>query len=60
VCHFGLDTLDTGGGGVFSGLGVIVEEVGRSEYLVNGGIEVNLGSRAAYSISSGRDMIADA
>ena len=30
VGHFDLDGLDAGGGGVFTGFGIVVEEVGRT------------------------------
>lgn len=35
VSHFDLDVLDAGGGGVFAGFDVVVEEVGRA--VVEGG-----------------------
>ncbi len=59
VGHFDLDILDAGGGGVFAGLGVVVEEVRRAG---GGGGSVpnesiSKGGGGAHSVSSGRDMV---
>jgi len=46
VCHLGLDVLDAGGSGVFSGFGVIIKEVwGTTEVSVrvlNGGVVIEV------------------
>lgn len=62
VRHVGLDALDAGGGGVFAGFGVIVEEVWGS---VAVGVSWGCGHERdgawrgrAYRVSSGRDMFA--
>ena len=64
--HCGLDGLDAGGGGVFAGFGVVVEEVGgaaaggRKRDVSRGlGRWVGLEGGGAYRVSSGRDMVAD-
>jgi hypothetical protein len=58
VGHVGLDVLDAGGGGIFAGFGVIVEEVWRTGFETLACIE---GSESAvgedYRVSSGRDMV---
>lgn len=60
VGHGGLDGADAGGGGVFAGFDIVVEEVwGAVVYLL-----VYLeaccmcGGGGTYSVSSGRDMVA--
>jgi hypothetical protein len=57
VGHGGLDRADAGGGGVFAGFAVVIEEVWGAglEGLVL--CEDVVGWRA-YSWSSGRDMVA--
>jgi hypothetical protein len=58
VGHGGLDGADARGGGVFAGFGVIVEEVWGAEEVVRFGIWGSVWWCRAYSVSSGRDMIA--
>jgi hypothetical protein len=57
VGHGGLDGADARRGGVFAGLGVIVEEIwGAVTVLLVLSVEVE--EMGAYSVSSGRDMFA--
>ena len=68
--HGCLDGLDAGGGGVFLGFGVVVEEVCRSmevlasSWMTEGGLGngkrngLDGGGGCADNLSSGRDMVA--
>lgn len=57
VGHVGLDVLDSGGGGVFVGFGVIVEEIGGAVSRVSCVYRMVLRG-CSYRESSGRDMMA--